>query len=83
MLIDTYGIVDDAVCWCVGLSGLFISWATKTEAFDLGRHTAWKPISMFDSFRSSVAAARESNQLFFAALIPVGVSHPRSGQQVR
>ena len=25
---------------------------------------------MFDSFRSSVAAARESNQLFFAALIP-------------
>ena len=37
MLIDTYGIVDDAVCWCVGLSGLFISCATKTEAFDLGR----------------------------------------------
>ncbi len=23
--------------WCVGLSGLFISCATKTEAFDLGR----------------------------------------------
>ena len=26
--------------------------------------------SMFDSFRSRVAAARESNQLFFAALFP-------------
>jgi hypothetical protein len=26
---------------------------------------------MFDSFRSSVATARESNQLFFAAPIPV------------
>jgi hypothetical protein len=25
---------------------------------------------MFDSFRSSVAATRESDQLFFAALIP-------------
>ena len=25
---------------------------------------------MFDSFRSSVATARESNQLFFAALFP-------------
>jgi hypothetical protein len=40
MFINTYGIVDDAVWWCVGLPGLSISFLAISGVFDPGRGCA-------------------------------------------